>query len=298
MATKHIAVVGGMNMDIGGRPEGRLVPRDSNPGAVTLRPGGVGRNIAQDLRLLGLEVSFLTAVGDDFFGAALLESCRADGIDTRMALLCPGLRSSTYLYVNGEDGDLQLAISDMAVTARITPEALAPHLAALNAADAVVLDANLSTGTLEFLAQALTVPVYADPVSTAKAPRLLPLLSKLAALKPNAIEAEILTGEHDAELAARALLRRGVGRVFVSLGAGGLIAAAGEALLRLPGVHTRAVNTNGAGDAATAALVWSGVHGLTLAEAARAALTAGAWTVESEEAQTARLRELPALFGF
>ena len=52
MATKHIAVVGGMNMDIGGRPEGRLVARDSNPGAVTMRPGGVGHNIACDLRLL------------------------------------------------------------------------------------------------------------------------------------------------------------------------------------------------------------------------------------------------------
>lgn len=297
MATKHIAVVGGMNMDIGGRPEGRLVARDSNPGAVTMRPGGVGHNIACDLRLLGLEVSLLTAVGDDFFGSALLESCRAAGIDTRLSLLCPGMRSSTYLYVNGEDGDMQLAIADMEVTARITPEALAPHLGALNGADAVVLDANLSTETLEYLAQHVSVPLYADAVSTAKAPRLLPLLDRLAALKPNAIEAEILTGEHDAEQAARALLRRGVERVFVSIGAGGLIAAEGERLLRLPCIPARSVNTTGAGDAATAAVVWSGVCGLTLKQTALAARTAGAWATESEEPDSPRLRELPALFG-
>ena len=40
---KRLIVVGGMNLDLLGVPAGPLLPRDSNPGKITLRPGGVGR---------------------------------------------------------------------------------------------------------------------------------------------------------------------------------------------------------------------------------------------------------------
>ena len=45
----YIAVVGGMNMDITGSVTSSLIPGDSNPGKVTMTPGGVGRNIAEDV---------------------------------------------------------------------------------------------------------------------------------------------------------------------------------------------------------------------------------------------------------
>ena len=93
---KTVAVVGGMNMDIGGSANGALLLRDSNPGRVTLRPGGVGRNIAHDLRLLGAEVSLVSAVGDEPNGKALLQSCEALGLDVSMTLRRPRERSSTY----------------------------------------------------------------------------------------------------------------------------------------------------------------------------------------------------------
>lgn len=94
-------------MDIGGSPAGRLVMRDSNPGLVTLKPGGVGRNIAHDLRLLGLEVSLAAALGGDMYAAAIRESCAAAGLDMSMALVLPERRSSTYLYVTDGTGDMQ-----------------------------------------------------------------------------------------------------------------------------------------------------------------------------------------------
>ena len=37
----YVCVVGAVNLDICGRPEKKLIFRDSNPGAVTLTPGGV-----------------------------------------------------------------------------------------------------------------------------------------------------------------------------------------------------------------------------------------------------------------
>lgn len=62
----------------------------------------------------------------------------------------------------------------------------APLMERINRADAVVLDANLEAETLVFIAENCTVPLYADPVSTAKAPRLLGALKRLRAIKPNA----------------------------------------------------------------------------------------------------------------
>ena len=292
---KRIAVIGGMNMDIGGSPAGELRLRDSNPGTVSLRPGGVGRNIAHDLRLLGLEVSLVSALGDDPFGRALLESCEALGLDMSMTQVRPRERSSVYLYLNDGEGDMLAAVSDMDVTDRVSPACLEPLLPRLNGFDALVLDANLSRASLSFLAERATVPLYADPVSAAKAEKLLPVLPRLAALKPNRLEAEALSGESDPERAARALLAAGVKRLFLSLGEKGMLAAEGERLLRLPRREARVLSTTGAGDAATAALVWADLQGFDLERSARAAQLAGAMTCECREANNPRLAELPEL---
>lgn len=294
---KSVAVVGGMNMDIGGSAAGALRLRDSNPGQVRLRPGGVGRNIAHDLRLLGLEVSLVSAVGDDPFGRALTESCRALGLELNMTQVRPRERSSVYLYVNDDRGDMLAAVSDMDIIDRVSPAYLEPLVPRLNGFDALVLDANLSEASLRFLAERVSVPLYADPVSVAKGNRLLPVLSRLAGLKPNRLEAEALTGESDPEKAARALVKAGVGRVYLSMGGDGALAAEGERLLRLPRRETRVVSTTGAGDAVTAALVWAGVRGLELEQAARFAQMAGAMTCECAEANNPRLAELPEIWS-
>ena len=77
MARPYAAVVGAVNMDIWGRSFDMLIPRDSNPGEIRFSPGGVGRNIAHNLRLLGVETEMLTALGGDVWAGQLEESCRA-----------------------------------------------------------------------------------------------------------------------------------------------------------------------------------------------------------------------------
>ena len=57
----YVAVVGAVNVDIGGTPDSALVPADSNPGRVTVTLGGVGRNIAENLCRLGKRVLMVTA---------------------------------------------------------------------------------------------------------------------------------------------------------------------------------------------------------------------------------------------
>ncbi len=287
-----IVVVGAVNMDIGGSPSGALLPRDSNPGFVSLKPGGVGRNIAHNLCLLGQQVSLIAAVGGDVYGSAILESCRAQGMDMSMAAILPERRSSTYLYVNDEKGDMQIAISDMAITDCIDPAFLQQHQDRLNRADALVLDANLSAETIAWIAENCSAPLYADPVSTVKALRLKPVLPRLRALKPNLLEARALTGREEPEAAARELLAKGLRQVFISLGADGILAAAEGKLLRLPCVPGPVINTTGAGDAATAAMVLAGIAGGSLEEMAALALRAGALTAQCPEANHPELASI------
>lgn len=284
-------VFGGINMDIWGRPAAPLVQKDSNPGAVTMRPGGVGRNIAHDLRLLGLEVSLVAPIGGDVYAAAVVDSCQALGIDLSMAPVFKDMRSSTYLYITDENGDMELAVSDMELCSALTPELVAPILPRLQAG-AVVVDANLPPETIAYICNHCPIPVYADPVSTVKAMKLQPVLHRLAAIKPNALEAECLTGERDPERAALALVDRGVQRVFISLGAQGMIAADKKELLRLPGLATQVVNSTGAGDAATAAIVLAGIRGMGLRDAALLAQKAGAATCRSESANAPELANI------
>ncbi len=284
----YVAVCGGVNIDIGAHSFAPLRAKDSNPGKVELSLGGVGRNIAHNMRLLGLNVELLTALGGDSRAAQVEESCKTLGIGLSRALRVPDGRTSTYVFVGGSDGDMAVAVADMEICGRLTPDYFASQLAFLNGAAAVVLDTNLPRESLAYLAEHCTAPLFVDPVSTAKAEKLSGLLGHVHTLKPNRIEAELLTGVKITDgkslrAAAGALLLQGVQRVFLSLGEGGVLAAQRGETQIVPICKADAVNATGAGDAMMAALVWSYLTGRSLAESAAAGTAAAALAVESEE---------------
>ena len=83
---------------------------------------------------------------------------------------------------------------------------------------------------LVYLAENCQVPLFCDPVSTVKAEKLRPILHRIHTLKPNRLEAELLSGvpireKADVPKAAQALLNKGVQRLFISLGSDGVFAA-------------------------------------------------------------------------
>ena len=287
--TGHYAVVvGGVNVDIGGRSCEKLVMADSNPGVVTMSLGGVGRNIAHNLALLGADVRLLTAFGDDLYGQKVAASCAELGIDARQALRLSGESTSTYLYIADPSGEMAVALSDMSICDRITPEYLESNLAILQNAQVVVADTNIPAESLQWLAENCRAPLFCDPVSTAKAGKLQNILHRIHTLKPNLLEAELLSGvrvqkPEDAEKAAQALLEKGVQRVFISMGARGMYAATAQQKLWLPNLPGRMVSTTGCGDAFMAALVWAHMEGMDLKNAALAGLAAGAVAMESQQ---------------
>lgn len=284
----YAVVVGGVNMDIGGRSFDAIVPADSNPGRVSLSLGGVGRNIAHNLSLLGTDVRMLTAYGDDVHGQKIAASCSELGIDISHALLIPGGTTSTYLYIAGPDGEMSLALSDMEICKRITPAYLASNLSLLQNAQVVVMDTNIPQESLIYLAENCQQPLFCDPVSTVKAEKIRPILHKIHTLKPNRLEAELLSGvpireKADVEKAADRLLTLGVHRLFISLGSDGVYAATEKERLWLPNLPGQMVNTTGCGDAFMAALVWAYLEGTDLKSTALAGLAAGSIAMESPE---------------
>lgn len=292
----YVTVVGGANLDIGGRPAAALVPRDSNPGAVRSSLGGVGRNIAHNMVLLGLDVRLVTAFGDDLNAQKLAADCAGLGIDVSQSPVITGGRTSTYLYINDEKGDMALAVSDMEIYRHLTPHVLAQRRKLLDASRVVVLDANIPEESIAWLAENCAAPLFADPVSTAKAGKLKPVLGKLHTLKPNRLEAELLSGVpitdgESLDRAADALLATGLRRVFISLGGEGVLAAGHGGRVWLPCLPGRAVNATGCGDAFMAAIAWACLQDMDLEAAARAGLAAAAFAMEGGETINPALSE-------
>ena len=284
----YVVVVGGVNVDIGGKSHAPLVSSDSNPGTVRVSLGGVGRNIAHNLSLLGTDVRLLTAYGDDVHGQKIAASCSELGIDLSHARPITGGTTSTYLYLTDDRGEMALAISDMEICRKITPTYLSNHLGLLQNAQVVVCDANIPEESLIYLAENCTVPLFCDPVSTVKAEKLRPILNRIHTLKPNKLEAELLSGvkierTEDVAAAADRLLALGVHRVFISLGAEGVYAAMGSQRIHLPTLPGQMVNTTGCGDAFMGALAWAYLEGMNLKETALAGLAAGSIAMESDE---------------
>ena len=284
----YVAVVGGINIDIGGKAFGPLIQRDSNPGQVRRSVGGVGRNVAHNLALLGARVFLLTALAGDAWEETVRSACETAGIDLSHARYVPKGTTSSYLAIEGPEGDMELALCDNALADEISPAYLAEQLELLNGAAAVVLDTNLTPAAIGFLAERVTAPLFADPVSVTKAEKLRPVLGRLHTLKPNRIEAELLSGipikdRLSLELAASKLLTTGLQRVCISLGGEGVYCAWDTERCLAPCPPTRLVNASGGGDAMMAGFVRAFLDGLPIDETARFALACSALAVESPE---------------
>ena len=285
----YICVIGAVNVDISGTPNATYVAGDSNPGYVRITLGGVGRNIAENLARLGHRVIMITALGDDANAQQMREGCREVGIDLSHSLTVRGGRTSTYLCLNDEQGEIVGAVSDMAIYDALTPEFLAEKLDVINRAAMVVADANLTPEALSYLGDNVTVPVFADPVSSPKSRHLMGILKIAAGIKPNRPEAALMTGvdirtDDDLPRAAAVFHEKGVQNVFISLGGRGVYYDNGKERGIQPIFGGDIINTNGCGDAFLAAAADSYLAGYTVSEIAKRGQAASALCARSNSA--------------
>jgi pseudouridine kinase len=308
-AGDDVWVVGAANMDIAGHSHAPLLRGDSNPGDIEFSPGGVARNVAENLARLGppsRRVRLVSAVGADEFGQRLITTTRASGVDTGLVQVFDDARTATYLSLHGPDGDMALAVNDMAILARLTVDLLMPFKPMLEAGACAVLDCNLNDATLQWLLHDCALgPVFVDGVSAAKCSKIKPWLARIHTLKLNWLEAQALLGWTGAAVGvqgpgegaalAESLVQAGrvalelhtlgVANVVISLGAMGVCWCDAKSQTG----HRRAralpvVSTSGVGDAMLAGLVQAHGDGLPLSRAVEFAMACAEITMGSRYA--------------
>src|SRR5690242_14538091 len=268
-AAHSVVVVGGANMDIKAHSSAPVELRTSNPGEAITTPGGVGRNIAENLARLGTPTHLVAPVGRDPFGDQVVALTRSAGVVVDHMITTDD-STGTYLAVLDASGELLVAISNMAVTDSLTVRQLGAARDLLTHADLLVVDGNIPASPTAWLldfAHAVGVPVVIDPVSVPKARHLAATLSPqrpVLVLTPNHDELAAIVGGPvpDTKVAitraARVLHDRGVTHVWVRRGVrGSSLSSRGEdgrvTVTSLAAPSVRVADVTGAGDSVTAA---------------------------------------------
>lgn len=277
-----ISIIGGANIDIHGISLQKIKPKDSNPGNLFSSPGGVARNIAENISRLELPCRLITALGQDHHGDILINNCKELGIDTRSIIRHEEMQTSTYLSIIDSSGEMLNAISDMKIMTAITPSYIKSIEKILIRSELIILDTNLEISTLKYIMKNFNhIPIFIDTVSTTKAKKILPFLDKIHTLKPNLMEAESISGIKIKDLKKLPLIakwfhKKGLKRLFITLGEKGIFYSTSEAygIETLPLKKNKIVNVSGAGDASMAGLVHAWKEQYSAKESAKKALIA------------------------
>lgn len=284
----HVALIGGANLDISAHAHGKPLLGDSNPGSIFCSPGGVARNVAENLLRLGQQVRLISVLGDDAFAAVLRQSAHALGLDLSACTTLPGQRTATYLSLHGGDGDMGVAVNDMAILDQLTPALLQQNASSVAQAAVVVVDCNVRPDVLRWLCVEMAHPaVFAEAVSVAKCEKLLPVLGRLHLLKANRMEAQCLSGVviddvSSARRAAWALHEQGVRQVVISLGGQGAVwCDASGAVGWRAAQPVQMASATGAGDALLSGLVYGYLQGMPLDPSVQFAMACAELTLSS-----------------
>lgn len=288
----YVVGIGAANVDIHGHSKKPINLRDSNPGHLNVSAGGVTRNVCDNLSRLGASVKLITALGDDVYGEQIRSECAAAGIDLSHSMEVENHPSSTYISILDEKGDMFVAMSDMAVLQKMNVEFLETKSGVITGAKLITCDSGLPAETLEGILDLFggQQPVFIDPVSCAYAEKIKPFVGKFHTIKPNRLEAEILSGisinnNEDLKRACDIILAKGVQRIFVSLGREGCfyMGRDGVQIHRKLKPLDEMVNATGGGDAFMAAVIYATLHAFDIEQTLDYALAAGIAAISHEK---------------
>lgn len=283
--SNFVTVIGGANVDIQGSPNNTLTMFDSNPGKIDISLGGVGRNICENISKLGINTKLISAIGNDVYGSRILTECKKLNIDASDCYISDSYPTSMYLSILNNEQNMQLAISHMDIIKKIDVDYVISKHSSIKDSLAIVLDTNLSFDVIDHISRTYTnIPIFIDTVSTQKSMKIKDIVGRFTTIKPNKLEAEILSGmkinnEKDLYACSQYFLDKGVKNIFITLGKDGVFCANQEDHLLLPGVKVDTISATGAGDAFISALVYSYLNNFNLKDTAEFATAASILTL-------------------
>jgi fructokinase len=230
-------------------------------------PGGAPLNVAYHLNKLGIEATIISAVGRDALGDELLAHIERCGLSTAFVNRHPTLPTGTVPVSLDDLGHASYTIEENVAWDDIGKRTDLPPVGAIVFGSLASRSPANRDALLDLLARPDTLRVMdvnlRPPFDDAD--RALELAAHADWLKVNLSELSQLTGvtvEDDPSHAAQSLSSRtGVKRICVTGGAAGAWLIDDGTQHFSPGLHVNVVDTVGAGDAFTAALVAGLLYG-------------------------------------
>jgi len=276
VSANRVAILGIFVADLAFRAQRMPAVGETLAGsAFKLGPGGKGSNQAVAAARAGADVTFISKVGRDAFGAIARDTWRRENITARVAESEALETGAAFIYVNEANGENAIIVVPGAAGS-ITPSDVEAAADAIQ--DAAVFVTQLEQPVaaarrglqIAREAGALTVlnPAPAAPLDDA----IYPLCDYVT---PNESEAAMLTGMplgniEQARRAADVFLAKGAGAALITLGEAGALLHTRTRSLHIPSFNAGAVvETAGAGDAFNGGFAAALARGASPSDAAR-----------------------------
>ena len=225
----------------------------TNNAIATKTAGGVARNIAHQLAIIGVPVQLISVFGNDSDGDWLKSVCTQAGVKLDGSITKEGL-SGKYTGILNVDGSLFTALLTNAAIELITPKHLETQTELLKTASYLLADANVSVETIDWLlafSKETAIPFIIEPVSVPPAKKLKGInLDGLFLITPNEDELPVLVSEKAflTQLQVEALLEKGVKNIWLHNGKQGSALYNSEKTITLHSPDIDVVDCTGAGD--------------------------------------------------
>lgn len=287
-----VICIGGMNVDRKFYARQALMQKTSNPVTSSVSVGGVGRNIAENLGRLGETVIMLSRAGDDQ-DWQLIKTASEAYINLRQIDVSPDQATSSYTALIDQDGEMSIALANMAICDTMTVAWLQEYETLISRAQALIVDLNLPKESLVYLidlAKRRKLPLAIIPVSSPKMSHLPEELSGVEWLIVNQDESETffdrqVQSEADFRSLAEAWLSCGVNQVLVTRGAKEMVYAnqSGETLSISPKLVPQLIDATGAGDSLSAGVLFGWLNGYAIEKILELGLTNAYHTILSQD---------------
>jgi ribokinase len=286
-----IVVIGSSNVDLIMKMDHLPQKGETVTDAVFMQVyGGKGANQAVAAARASGNVTFISCVGEDAYTPQMLKNYENDGIDTRFVFREKNIASGHALIMIDKNGNNIISVAPGA-NDLLLPEKIDLAEKILDEAAIIVMQFEIPEITIKHvidIANKKHIPVMWN-VAPAKSFDFS-LIHKINILILNEIEAGFLSGitvnsETDAEKAAQKLVKEGVEKVIITLGAKGAFIVTKTEKISVPSFKVDAIDTTAAGDTFCGAFAVAIVENKSLKNALQFASAAAAISVTRMGAQ-------------
>ena len=250
--------------DLVGLGEPMVEFNQTEPGQPSYRQGfgGDTSNAAIAAARSGARAAYITRVGEDSFGQALMALWRAEGVDASAVAVDPDAPTGIYFVTHGPDGHVFSYRRAGSAASRLGPDSLPRGLIAearilhLSGISQAISESAAEAGfaAIACAREAGTLIAYDSNLRT----QLWPLeraravihdaMSRADIALPGLDDARALTGLEAPDAIADHYLGLGAGIVALTLGDAGVLIASREERRRVPAHRVAAVDATAAGD--------------------------------------------------